>query len=90
MTDIPAVEITNLTKRFGKVTAVKALSLTIHRGEVLALLGPNGAGKSTTTEMILGLTKPDEGSLQVFGKDPITASPARLCRCHVAEWFAHS
>ncbi|MGL4831847.1 MAG: ATP-binding cassette domain-containing protein [Propionibacteriaceae bacterium] len=73
MTIIPAVEITNLTKRYGKTTAVNSLNLTIERGQILALLGPNGAGKSTTTEMMLGLTKPDEGSLQVFGQDPITA-----------------
>ncbi|OYO20755.1 ABC transporter ATP-binding protein [Enemella dayhoffiae] len=71
-----AIRTTGLTKRFGQLTAVDHLDLTVRTGEVVALLGPNGAGKSTTTEMILGLNRPDEGAVKVLGTDPITAMRA--------------
>jgi ABC-2 type transport system ATP-binding protein len=58
---------TGLTKRFGKLIAVKQLDLEIYRGEVFGFLGPNGAGKSTTVGMILGLVAPTAGSLELFG-----------------------
>ncbi|MFI6479559.1 ABC transporter ATP-binding protein [Nonomuraea sp. NPDC050663] len=58
-----------LTKRFGPVTAVDGLDLTIGPGEVIGLLGPNGAGKSTTLHMLLGLITPDHGSVELFGMD---------------------
>ena len=66
---IPAVSIDGVVKRFGAVTAVDGLSLTIQPGEVVAVLGPNGAGKTTTVDMILGLSQPTEGSIQIFGGD---------------------
>lgn len=69
MTD-EALRVTGLTKRYGEVTAVAGLDLTIGAGDVVALLGPNGAGKSTTIDMMLGLTRPDEGSVAVFGRPP--------------------
>jgi ABC-2 type transport system ATP-binding protein len=69
----PAVRVTGLTKRYGEVTAVNKLDLTIAQGEVVALLGPNGAGKSTTIDMMLGLTRPDAGTVNVFGVAPVTA-----------------
>jgi len=69
----PAVRLTGLTKRFGSVTAVDDLHLTIDTGDVVALLGPNGAGKSTTIDMMLGLSRPDAGSVALFGRDPATA-----------------
>jgi ABC-2 type transport system ATP-binding protein len=65
-----AVELRDLTKSFGPVAAVRGLDLDIGPGEIVAVLGPNGAGKSTTTEMILGITTPDRGSVRVFGSDP--------------------
>jgi ABC-2 type transport system ATP-binding protein len=71
----PIIEITGLTKRYGSFTAVDHLNLTIGKGEVFGLLGPNGAGKSTTILMLLGLTEPSEGGVQVCGfnsaKQPI-------------------
>lgn len=70
MTNTPAVQLSGLTKRFGSLTAVDQLDLTIPAGQILAFLGPNGAGKSTTTEMVLGLVKPDSGRVQVFGRSP--------------------
>jgi ABC-2 type transport system ATP-binding protein len=68
-----AVQLTGLTKRFGALTAVDGLDLTIRRGEVVALLGPNGAGKSTTIDMLLGLQRPDAGTVLLDGQSPAKA-----------------
>jgi len=57
-------------KRFGRITALDQLSLSIGRGELLALLGPNGAGKSTAINILLGLQRPDAGTAELFGQDP--------------------
>ena len=65
-----AVRIDGIVKTFGSVRAVDGLSLEVHPGEVVAFLGPNGAGKSTTVDMILGLSEPTEGTVEVFGGDP--------------------
>ena len=64
-----AVELIDLTKRYGAYTAVDALNLEIKKGEVFGLLGPNGAGKSTTILMMLGLAEPTSGQVSVFGFD---------------------
>ena len=69
----PAVRLTGLTKRYDQVVAVAGLDLTIAPGEVVALLGPNGAGKSTTIDMLFGLTRPDAGTVAVYGMDPVAA-----------------
>lgn len=66
----PAISIDGVVKKFGTVTAVDGLSLDIHPGEVVAFLGPNGAGKTTTVDMILGLSNPTSGTVEVFGGDP--------------------
>jgi ABC-2 type transport system ATP-binding protein len=68
-----AVELTGLTKRFGELTAVNKVDLSIAAGEVVALLGPNGAGKSTTIDMMLGLAKPDAGTATVYRRPPTQA-----------------
>ena len=68
-----AVDLRNLTKRYGPVTAVKNLSLQLESGEIVAFLGPNGAGKTTTIDMLLGLAKPDAGSVKVYGRAPVDA-----------------
>jgi ABC-2 type transport system ATP-binding protein len=65
-----AVDLRNLTKRFGPVTAVNDLSLQIESGEIVAFLGPNGAGKTTTIDMLLGLARPDAGTVSVYGHSP--------------------
>jgi len=57
-------------KRFGKVTALDGFDLEVRRGELLALLGPNGAGKSTAISLLLGLQRPDSGTVELFGTDP--------------------
>lgn len=65
----PAVDVRNLTKRFGEFTAVDGISFSIRPGEILGLLGPNGAGKTTTIQMLLGLITPTSGSIHMFGLD---------------------
>ena len=67
MTYLPAVMLTGVSKRYGDVTAVDYLDLDVKRGEIFGLLGPNGSGKSSTLKMILGLVKPDSGSVNVLG-----------------------
>src|SRR4051794_17273736 len=69
----PAIALHGLTKRFGAVTAVDGLDLTIEPGEIVAFLGPNGAGKTSTIDMVLGLSRPDGGTAEVFGTAPRTA-----------------
>ncbi len=59
-----------LTKRYGDQTAVDGLDLDVRAGEVFGLLGPNGSGKTTTILMLLGLTDPSAGSIEVLGLDP--------------------
>lgn len=66
----PLVQTRGLTKRYGSITAVDDLDLTVRRGEVYGFLGPNGAGKTTTLRMLLGLIKPTSGSAAVLDEDP--------------------
>jgi len=75
----PALQVEGLSKRFGSVTAVEDVSLTIEQGSVVGLLGPNGAGKTTTIKCILGMVLPDEGTARVFGTD-VLASPRQAYR----------
>ncbi len=65
-----ALEIVNLHKRFGSVTACESVNLTANFGEITALLGPNGAGKSTTIACATGLLSPDGGEIRLLGSDP--------------------
>jgi ABC-2 type transport system ATP-binding protein len=65
----PLLEVTDLVKRFGALTAVNGISLTIRRGEIFGLLGPNGAGKTTTVTMCVGLQRPTSGSVRITGVD---------------------
>jgi ABC-2 type transport system ATP-binding protein len=76
MTTTTAVTLTGVTKRYGEVQAVAGVDLAIRPGEVVALLGPNGAGKSTTIEMLLGLVRPDQGDVRVYGDSPANAISA--------------
>lgn len=69
------LQVENVTKRFPSVVANANVSLTLHRGEILALLGENGAGKSTLMNIIYGLYHPDEGRFRLKGKDVHFASP---------------
>ena len=64
------IELNGLTKKYGDFTAVDHLSLSVKRGEIFGLLGPNGAGKTTTILMLLGLSEPTSGKVEVCGIDP--------------------
>ena len=67
-----------LTKSFGAVRAVRGLDLELRRGSTVALLGPNGAGKTTTIDMMIGLTRPDAGTISLFGRSPAEAVRAGM------------
>ena len=71
--EVPAIELQGLTKSFGSVRAVRGIDLTVWPGEIVAFLGPNGAGKTTTIDMVLGLSRPDQGSALVYGMEPSAA-----------------
>jgi ABC-2 type transport system ATP-binding protein len=67
---VPAVQVSAVTKDFGDVHAVRGIDLTLDQGEIVAFLGPNGAGKTTTIDMVLGLSQPTGGSVEVLGLHP--------------------
>ena len=76
--DVPAIRATGLRKSFrstdgNAVVAVDDVDLTVQPGEIVAFLGPNGAGKTTTVDMLLGLTAPDAGTIEVYGTSPADA-----------------
>jgi ABC-2 type transport system ATP-binding protein len=60
----------NISKHYGKIAAVNGLSLRVEDRSIVGLIGPNGAGKTTTIKMIVGLMKPDQGHVEVFGQNP--------------------
>ncbi|HEY7256535.1 MAG TPA: ABC transporter ATP-binding protein [Solirubrobacterales bacterium] len=70
MTDEAPIEVRGLVKRYGDLVAVDHVDLTVERGDVFGYLGPNGAGKTTSLRMMLGLIRPSEGSVHLFGRDP--------------------
>src|SRR3954462_9008464 len=75
MTGAP-VEIRGLVKRYGEIVAVDHVDLTVREGDVYGYLGPNGAGKTTSLRMMLGLITPTEGSVRLFGHDPLAGAAA--------------
>src|SRR3954471_5548064 len=75
MTEAP-IEVRGLVKRYGAITAVDHVDLTVREGDVYGYLGPNGAGKTTSLRMMLGLITPTEGSVRLFGHDPLAGAAA--------------
>jgi ABC-2 type transport system ATP-binding protein len=69
-TAMAAAELVGVTHRYGTHTALRGISLSLRKGEVVALLGPNGAGKTTAVKLLLGLLLPTEGTVKVFGNSP--------------------
>ncbi len=67
-----AIETTELTRRFGEVTALSGLTLSVDEGALFGLLGPNGSGKTTTIELLTGQREPSSGTATVVGHDPVT------------------
>ena len=75
MSEEYAIELKNITKRFGKVVANDKVSMSVKRGEILSILGENGSGKTTLMNMISGIYYPDEGQILVNGKEVTICSP---------------
>ncbi|MDT4994756.1 MAG: type transport system ATP-binding protein [Actinoplanes sp.] len=80
MGDAKTVEVSDLVVRYGDVTAVRQVSLTVARGTVLALLGNNGAGKTSLLQVCEGFRRPDGGSARVLGLDPVSDHDALMPR----------
>ncbi len=81
------LEVENLSKSFGGVTAVQSVNFVLSEGEILGLIGPNGAGKSTLFNLISGVDKPDSGTVKFDGQN-ITSMPAhKICRKGIARTF---
>jgi len=74
-----AIEIQGLTKRYGPITAVDGLDLTVRQGELFALLGVNGAGKTTTIKMLSCLTRPDGGDARLLGRSIVSDAAVKNC-----------
>ena len=72
------LQITNLTKQFKKIKAVDNISLEVQKGDIYGFLGPNGAGKTTSIRMIMGIIKPDNGSIKLNGSDINTINRKKL------------
>jgi len=72
------LRVENVTKRFGDFTAVEELSFEVRSGRVFGFIGPNGAGKTTTIRMIVGITAPDEGRIELFGERMSAALQDRI------------
>jgi ABC-2 type transport system ATP-binding protein len=79
MSEAPPVEVRGLVKRYGALTAVDHVDLTVEVGDVYGYLGPNGAGKTTSLRMMLGLIRPTEGTVRLFGRDPLESVHALDC-----------
>ena len=78
MNDAPPVTARGLVKRYGEIVAVDHVDLTVEPGDVFGYLGPNGAGKTTSLRMMLGLIRPSEGSVRLFGRDPLAEGAKAL------------
>jgi branched-chain amino acid transport system ATP-binding protein len=86
----PTLEVRDLTKRFGGLTAVKSLNLDLFAGEILGLIGPNGSGKSTAMKSIMGIERPTSGSV-LFRGENLAGQPAhRIARQGFGMVFQHS
>jgi branched-chain amino acid transport system ATP-binding protein len=86
----PKLEVEGLQKRFGGLAAVRDVSFSIRAGEILGLIGPNGSGKSTVMKSILGVERPDAGSVRVDGREVAGWPPHRIARLGVGMVFQHS
>ncbi|MBZ6496899.1 ABC transporter ATP-binding protein [Haloterrigena longa] len=81
--DSSPIEIESLTKYYGDVRGVDALTFTVERGEIFGFLGPNGAGKSTAIRLLLGLLKPTEGAASLLGRDVTDRNELRDAKRHL-------
>jgi branched-chain amino acid transport system ATP-binding protein len=90
MAAIAQLEVKGLTKRFGGLVAVKDIGFSVKGGTILGLIGPNGSGKSTVMKLIMGLERPDAGSVLIGGVEVAGWPPHRIARLGVGMVFQHS
>jgi len=90
MTERAHLEVNGLTKRFGGLVAVKNMALQVRAGEILGLIGPNGSGKSTVMKLIMGLERPDTGSVRINGTEVAGWPPYQIARMGAGIVFQHS
>ncbi|MPW22582.1 ATP-binding cassette domain-containing protein [Paraburkholderia sp. CNPSo 3157] len=90
MSDSPRLAVRGLTKRFGGLVAVKDIGFDIRPGEILGLIGPNGSGKSTVMKLIMGIERPNAGSVKIDGVEMAGWAPHRIARAGVGIVFQHS
>jgi branched-chain amino acid transport system permease protein len=81
------LEVTDLSKSFGGLQAVEAVSFTVRAGMILGIIGPNGAGKTTLFNLLNGFTGPDRGRVLFEGRDVVGLKPNRICRLGVGRTF---
>jgi branched-chain amino acid transport system ATP-binding protein len=86
----PLLEVHGLTKRFGGLVAVKDLDFSIRGGEILGLIGPNGSGKSTAMKLVMGLERPNAGSVRLLGREVAGLPAHRIARQGIGLVFQHS
>ena len=84
-----AIELKNITKRFGSVTANKNVNLSVNKHEILSILGENGSGKTTLMNMIAGIYRPDEGQIFIDGKEVAIHSPKDSFNYHIGMVHQH-
>ncbi len=88
--DAPRLQVRGLVKRFGGLVAVNGIGFDIGPGEILGLIGPNGSGKSTVMKLIMGIERPDAGSVRVDDVEMAGWTPYRIARAGVGIVFQHS
>lgn len=85
----PAIELKNITKRFGNIVANENVSMCVNRGEILAILGENGSGKTTLMNMISGIYYPDDGQIFIDGEEVLIRSPKDAFRYKIGMIHQH-
>ena len=78
------LEVSNLVARYGRITALQDVSLTVDEGEIVTLIGANGAGKTTTLRTISGLIRPASGSIRFAGRDITRLAPNEIVRAGIS------
>jgi len=83
----PLLDVSGVSKRFGGVTAVEDVTMSVHPGEIMAVIGPNGAGKTSLLNMISGFYQPNTGRILFDGRDITHARPSTIARLGIARTF---
>jgi len=81
------LEVTNISKSFGGLAAVRNVSLHVFKGETLGIIGPNGAGKTTLFNLISGFIRPDSGEISLGGKNLVGMRPDQICKLGMIRTF---